>query len=174
VNAQIGANAGLLSGNSIIRQVRSGMSDLVNYRTGSGAIRSLADLGITLSQSGQMSFDATKLNSLSDSQLADAFKFLGSAKTGFGQLQKGFTQISDPVTGVIKAQLQQYQAADRRITQQISEMTARINIMQATLQSQLQAADALLAKLQSQQDLLTSSITGLNYSTYGSQVFTNK
>ena len=42
--------------------------------------------------------------------------------------------------------------------------------METTLQSELQAADASIADLQSQQNILTASITSLNYTTYGTSL----
>ena len=167
VNAQMGSNAGLLSGNSIVYEVRGAMMQLVNYYGGSGSVHGLADLGISMSTTGQMSFDPTQLQSLSASQVADAFNFLGSATAGLGSVASAFSQISDPITGTIKAQQDAWQAADTRLTDQISTMTDQVNSMQTALSAQLQAADSLIASLQSQQNVLTSSIQSLNFSSYG-------
>jgi hypothetical protein len=46
-------------------------------------------------------------------------------------------------------------------------MTERVNFMQTTMMARLQAADALLSRLESQQSLLTSTIESLNTVTYG-------
>jgi len=159
----------LRSGDWLIRDVQDNMRQLAEYR-GSGAIQSLADLGIEFSNTGQMSLNTDKLNALSDSDLAAAFSFLGSATTGLGALAKNFTQISDSVSGLIKLQQDQYDASNQRLTDQINTLTDRISAMQATLSSKLQAADALLAQLQSQQNILTSSITALNYAAFGVQI----
>jgi hypothetical protein len=48
-------------------------------------------------------------------------------------------------------------------------MTARVNAMQATLSAKLQAADTQLAQMQSQQQLLTSTIQSLNFTSFGYQ-----
>jgi flagellar hook-associated protein 2 len=175
VNAQIGPAAGLLSGNSLIYQTQSVMRALVNYN-GSGTIKSLADLGIELDSSGKMSFNQTTtdptrhiaFNSLSGAQITAAFSFLGSATTGFGGLSSQLTQISDPVTGLIKVQQDQYDAADNRITAQVSTLTDRINSMQKSLSAQLQAADALIASLNSQQQMLTATLQGSSFAAFGS------
>jgi flagellar capping protein FliD len=143
------------------------MTSLVQYTNGTGDVQNLASLGIELSATGQMSFDSSKLEALTDSQLHDALGFLGSATTGLGQLQSSFTQISDPISGTIKAQTDQFDATNKRLTDQISTLTDRINAMQAGLQLQLSAADSLIASLNSQQSLLTSSIQSLNFSSFG-------
>jgi flagellar hook-associated protein 2 len=169
VNAQIGPAAGLLSGNSMIGQARQALFSLVNSYGGSGSVKSLTDLGIELDNSGKMSFNASTFNALTNSQITDAYSFLGSTTAGPGAMQSRFTQLSDPVTGAIKAQQDQYDATDKRITTQVDELTTRINAMQATLQSKLQVADSLLASLASQQSMLTSSIQSMNFASYGYQ-----
>ena len=174
VNAQIGPAAGLLSGNSLVYQTQAVLRGLVNYN-GSGSIKSLADLGIELDSSGKMSFNQTTtdptrhiaFNSLSGAQITAAFSFLGSATTGFGGLSSQLTQISDPVTGLIKVQQDQWDAADKRITDQVTTLTARVNSMQASLSAQLQAADALIASLNSQQQMLTATLQGASFQAFG-------
>jgi hypothetical protein len=46
-------------------------------------------------------------------------------------------------------------------------MTAQITQMEQSLNQQLQAADASVAELASQQSILTASITSLDYAAYG-------
>lgn len=175
VNAQIGSTAGLLSGNNIVRASQDAMRALMNYQ-GTGTIKGLAALGIELSRSGEMSFNQStsdpnkvSFDKLSDTDVAAAFTFLGSTTTGFGALASRFTQLSDPVTGLIKRQQDQFDAADKRITDQVSVMTERITAMQTALRIKLQKADTLLAALESQQNVLTSSIDAMNYTLYGNQ-----
>jgi flagellar hook-associated protein 2 len=175
VATQSGTGGGSLTGNPIITGLRQSMLNLVSYTSGSGSIHSLADLGISLSTTGQMSFDPTQLNSLSDSQLNDAFSFLGSATTGFGgTMAAQFTQISDPVSGTIAVQEAQFVKENSSLSDQIAADNDRVNIMQTALQSQLEAADAAAAALQSQQAMLTSNINALNYTTYGQSTLTNQ
>ncbi|HWB98413.1 MAG TPA: flagellar filament capping protein FliD, partial [Bryobacteraceae bacterium] len=166
VNAQIGTNAGLLSGDPLIRTVQNDLRQLVQYQ-GSGTIQSLADLGIELSNTGQMSFHSDAFDALSDSNISSALSFLGSTSTGFGALAGKFTEVSDPIKGLIKIQQDQYDVTDQRLTDQINTLTERINVMQTSLSAKLEQADSLLAQLQSQQSILDSSIQALNYTVYG-------
>ncbi len=173
VNAQIGPNAGLLSGNNMVRATQDAMRALTTYQ-GAGAIQGLSALGIELSRSGEMSFnqstsDANKVSfdKLSGADIAAAFTFLGSEITGLGALNSRFTQISDPTTGLIKQQQDQFDVADKRITDQVATITARITLMQTALRTKLQRADSLLAALESQQNVLTTSIEAMNYTLYG-------
>jgi len=49
-------------------------------------------------------------------------------------------------------------------------MNVRIAAEQATETTKVEAADSLLAQLQSQQSMLTATIQGLNYTLYGASL----
>lgn len=176
LSAQMGPAAGMLSGNPLIWGIQAALRGLVNYN-GNGVIKSLSDMGIELDSHGQMTFNQTTsdpsqhiaFNSLSSAQIAGAFSFLGSATTGFGGLSAKLAQFSDPITGAIKAQQDQFDAADTRIGDQVTAMTAQVNTMQTSLSAKLQAADTQLAQMQTQQQLLTSTIQSLNFTSFGYQ-----
>jgi flagellar hook-associated protein 2 len=167
VNAQIGPAAGLLSGNSLITQTRQAMFALLNSSGGSGSVKSLSDLGIEMSNAGAMSFNSTTFDALDSTQISDAFNFLASNTAGPAKMQAQLKQLCDPLTGAIKSQQDTWDAADKRITESVADLTARITTMQTALQLKLQKADSLLASLASTQSLLTASIQSLNYTSYG-------
>ncbi len=175
VQAQQGQNAGPLQGNLIINQISGDMQALVTYwnPAGSSSVRSLSDLGVTFNYSGQMSFDATTFNALSSTQISDAFKFLGSASTGFAALANNFTQLSDPITGLIQTQIDGYQTQNTDLSDQIVTAEQRASQIQQSATAQAQAADALVAKLQQQQNTVDASIQSANYALYGRQVGAN-
>jgi len=172
VTAQQGQNAGALGGNLIVNEISDAMQDLVTYfnPATSSTIHSLSDLGVTFNDTGQMSFSSSTFNALSDTQLADAYKFLGSSNSGFASLAGNFTQLSDPVTGVIETQISGYQTEENQLQDQITTAEAYVNQVQQTATQQMEAADALVAELQQQQNDLDSSIQSVNYVLYGRQV----
>jgi len=165
-SAQFGKTAGALSGNNIIYQIRQAMSSIVQYQ-GSGSMSNLANLGIEMSQSGLMSFNQQTFNSLSDADVSSSLQLLGSSTTGIGGIQQSFSALTDPITGTIASQNSQWAATLQKLTDQISTKTTQIQAMEQTLNQRLQAADASVAKLASQQNILTASITSLNYTSYG-------
>ena len=167
VNAQVGETAGLLSGDFIVRQLQMEMRTLAGHDGSGSSMNRLSDLGIEFDDSGEMSFDQDMFYALSDAQITAAFEYLGSETTGFGALSANFTQISDPATGLIKTQQDQYDVADDRLETQITDLTARIEYMQTSLSWKLQQADVLLAQLAAQQTMLDASIQGLEYAVYG-------
>jgi flagellar hook-associated protein 2 len=166
VAMQVGPSAGVLAGDIAITTVQDDMRQLVSYQ-GAGPIKSLSDLGITMDSSGHMSFDSTVFDGLTPSQLSSACTFLGSSSSGLAQLANNFTQLSDPVNGLIRTEENGLDKTTTNLGNQIDALNSRIAIMQQTLQSKLQKADALLAQLESQQSMLTASLTSLNYVLYG-------
>ncbi len=166
VNSQVGAAAGLLSGDFLISQVESDLRQTASYQ-GTRSIKGIANLGITLDSSGKATFDQNAFNALNDSQIADAFTFLGSPTTGFGSLAQKFTQLSDPASGLIQLQQTGYTQSSKTLTNQINLANDRISNFQKSIAARLQRADSLLASLQSQQQVLTASVQSVNLALYG-------
>jgi flagellar hook-associated protein 2 len=169
VQKQQGQSAGVLGGDTLINQISQDMQQLVTFwnPSTSSSVRSLSDLGITFNDSGQLSFNQTTFSGLSSTQIADAFKFLGSANTGFGALAGNFTQIGDPISGLIQAEETSLGKDNTQLADQITTAQARAAQIQASATAQAQAADALVAQLQSQQNTLDASVQSLNYVLYG-------
>jgi flagellar hook-associated protein 2 len=177
VLSQEGSNAGPLQGNLIINQISSAMQDLVTYwnPASTSGIQSLSDLGVSFSTTGtgQMSFDSSTFNALSDSQIAGAFQFLGSASSGFAALASNFTQLTDPITGMIQSQISGYDTTNTELGNEITAAQAYATQIQQSATTQAEAADALVAQLEAEQNIVDSSIQSVNYALYGRQVGVN-
>ena len=149
VNAQIGQNAGPLSGDDVVDTLRDALQSLTQYSSGSGAVSSLNDLGLSVDDSGNMSFDASTFSALNP---ADIAQFLGTATSG-GFMEAAtstLSSITDESTGNIETD---YAALQTQITEQnlnISNEQTRITDMETNLQNELSQADAAIATLQSQ------------------------
>ena len=168
VTQQVGPSAGALSGDRLIGDIRNDMQQLGSYwYAGTGSIRSLSDLGVTFDTTGHMSLDKDTFNNLSGSQISDAFKFLGSSKSGLASLSSNLTALSDPIDGQIRIEEDGYDAANTQLSNQISTLTDRANLVTASMNARLQQADALVAQLQSVQQNVDASIASINYVTYG-------
>ena len=165
MNAQMGPSAGLLSGDYILHAVTDDLRQLSTYQ-GSGNM-SLAALGVSFDTSGNMSFDPTLLNAMSDSQLSSAVSYLGSSTTGFGQIASSFTQLSDPISGLIKTEEDGIDNNNTSLTNRITDMNARIAVMQNAFTLRLEQADAVVAALQSQQQVLNASVQSVDLALYG-------
>ena len=171
VSGQVGKAAGLLTGNSIVTQTANALRQISSHNSGgnpsSTNIQSLAALGVSFDPQGRASFDATNLNGFNDAQLSSAFSFIGTGTSGFAALGKNLQQLSDPISGLIKVQQDSYDRSNNRLKTQISDLQDRITVMQTATASRLQKMDALLASLQSQQQLITASVQSVNLSLFG-------
>ena len=173
-SAQIGSSAGSLAGNNIVYQISQQLSSIVQYQGSTNGMSNLANLGVSIGNDGQMSFDATAFSGLSASQINSSLTLFGSATTGLGGLQQSFSGLTDPTTGTIVNQETQWAATVTKLSAQISDRSATIRAMEQTLDQQLQRADASVAQLASQQNILTASITSLNYTAYGTNTSSAK
>jgi flagellar hook-associated protein 2 len=169
LNAQTGAAAGLLTGNPLVTQLSGQLRQMAAQRATGGSIKSLADLGITFDSKGTMAFDPKVLNGLTDEQMTDGFSFLDNSATGLGGFADGLRQFSDPISGLIKLEQDGLDRVDAAIQAQVSTLTDRVTVMQKGLALKLQQADSLLASLESQQNVVTASLQGLNVVLYGKQ-----
>jgi flagellar hook-associated protein 2 len=167
VDSQIGPNAGLLSGDPLISQTSDIFRQFSSF-SGTKSIKSLADVGLQFSQTGELKFDQDTFNKLSDTQIGDALEFV-SLGTGLGGFQSKLEQISDPVSGLIQIAQDQYTKTDHRLTGQIADLLDRITAMQTRMSDQLHTADALLATLDSQQSVLSATLQSLSFTLYGKQ-----
>lgn len=166
LDSQIGETAGLLSGSNLVRQASSALRQLTGF-PGTGAIKGLASLGLSLDTEGKLTFDSAAFNSLTEAQIADAYTFTGSTTSGVGSLVATFEGISDPITGIVKLEQNQFARTEARLNTQIADLTDRINAQQAAARSRLQVVDTLLATLESQQRNIDAQVKSLNSTLYG-------
>ena len=171
VAAQTGAAGGSLVGDVSIRQIQAALRQVSTF-SGQGSIKTLSDIGLTFGSDGKITVDSNVVNHLSDVQLSSAFTLLGPSAGGLASLAKSVDQVSNPVSGTLKVELDAFTQSDLRIQGQINSLTDRINTFQAALFTKLSKADTEIATLSSQQSLLTSSIQGLDYTLYGRNVST--
>lgn len=166
INAQVGESAGLLSGDFLVREAQDALRRISSSSLSSGGIKSLADAGISFESTGILSFDSTLFNSLGSASIQDAFQFFNTV-SGLGKEVARLDSFTDSVTGLAQVQLSQYTTTDSRLSSQISTLEDRINDIQLAYQQRLQAADALLGRIESQKTVINASIDSLNLLLYG-------
>jgi flagellar hook-associated protein 2 len=159
-----GTAGGPLTGQSIVFSLGQTLRDLTGYTGGSGAVTSLADLGLTFDGTGHLAFDQSQFASVASANPGDLASFLGTGKgTGFLASASGIIDgITNATNGLFQAQqatIQNRISADNR---EISDTQARITTMQNQLTAQMSAADALLSTLQSQATFMTQLFQAQN------------
>jgi flagellar capping protein FliD len=155
VVSHIGDGAGVLSGDSLIRETQSALRELTG-RLGDGSIFSMADLGLELDDKGALSFDAAQFSKTAGNDFSGVLHFLGDTTSGFaGAAYQRLSNLSDPVTGQIQTAIKFLRESDKTLQRQIEAAQERVDLLIKNLEDRFAAADVLLAELESQQDLLT-------------------
>jgi flagellar hook-associated protein 2 len=164
LNTNHGNGGGSLTGQSIVFTLGQTLRNLTTFSGGSGAVTSLADLGLAFDGTGHLTFDQSQFASVSAAHPSDLAAFLGTG-TGSGFLASA-NNILNGLTNATDGLFQSTQTTiTNRITadnQQISDTTARITSMQNQLESQMSAADALLSSLSSQLSFMTQLFEAQN------------
>jgi flagellar hook-associated protein 2 len=165
VAANRGQNAGPLAADPIITTLQQSNQSLVEYTgSGNGAVQSLADLGITLDETGHLSFDQSQFDSLLASDPQDVASFLGSTTTG-GFLQaaaNNLNALEDATTGTFQAEQTSLANQITQTNQQITAEQDHINLVQTSLTAQISAADSTIASLEQQVSEVTALFAAEN------------
>jgi len=170
VAQETGTGAGALGANSIIRDISTDLGQLSGYFGSSSTVRSLSDLGITFNNSGQMSLDSNVVSGFSNTQMSDAFKFFGSSNAGFAAFASNFTSLSDPISGSIQNQEDGIDAEDTNISSQITTLQARAALAHNANTARLEAADALVAQLESNKNTVSAEVQSVNFVAFGAPI----
>jgi flagellar hook-associated protein 2 len=158
LTAQQGAAGGALSGDSLVSSLEGVLTQLGTYSTGS-ASTALANYGITLDDTGQISVDTTAFATAADANFPALLATLGtSTTTGFlATATNLLTGVEDPTTGLIPTEETQLGSQITSQQSQISSEQARIDTLDTNLTAQISQADSTIAELESQ----VSYVTGL-------------
>jgi flagellar hook-associated protein 2 len=153
-----GKGGGALEGDSIVQTLTSTLDELGNYNNGSPA-SALANFGITLDETGQLSVDTTAFTAAADADFPALLATLGSA-TGGGFLGAATILtigIEDPAVGTLKTE--EASVASQITAEQttIGNEQATVSLLQTNLTQQISQADTAIAELESQ----VSYVTGL-------------
>ena len=162
-----GQNGGALTGDPVVQTLSDVLQQISQYTSGSGSVGSLADLGVKVGASGNLTFDPTAMSSDNPA----ITQFLGGIDSG-GFLQSvsnDLNTVTDPGKGVIATDYNSLQSTITTDNSHIADQQYQISTMEATLEQQLSQADAQIATLQAQdsyfQQLFTAEYGGNNTGT---------
>ena len=163
LETQVGQKGGPLQGQNIVYQLFNSLSQIALYSGSSGAVRTLADMGVTLDDTGQLTFDSSKFKSDSVDALQN---FLGGASTG-GFLQaatNALNGVEDTTSGSLKMAIKDLNGQITNQNDQISTEDQKIIDLQNSVTQQIAAADALIASIESQKTYMTGLFQSMMYS----------
>jgi flagellar hook-associated protein 2 len=158
-----GTNGGALAGDSLVYTLVNGLNGLAQTTSGAGSLTSLADLGVTLQQNGQLEFDSSVFAA---ANTTDIQQFLGSTTTdgSFLKLAKdALDSITDVEHGLIANSFNAIQSQITSKNALIANDQLRIDQLQKNLMDQLSRADAAIATLEGQKTYFEQLFTA----TYG-------
>jgi len=147
-----GQNGGALSGDAIIYQLQSTLQNLANYSGSSGSLNSLADIGLSFDETGNLTFDQSTFNKAASTAPSDLLNFIGTPTSG-GFLQKASSTLSsimDSSTGVIASASQNIASSLTSISSKISDEQAQVTQLQQKLTLQMANVDSTISALQQQ------------------------
>lgn len=152
---------GGLVGDATVRNLVNGVrAELSNPVGGSGDLRALADLGISLDRDGKLQIDDKKL----DAALDTNFDQVGNFLTGEGGLM---TRLEDRVSafagkdGIIGVRQKSIEAQRSDITKQQEKLAMRTAQIEARLFKQFNTMDALVGQLGQTSSSLAASLASL-------------
>jgi flagellar hook-associated protein 2 len=155
-----------LYGNSIVSQLQSALSIALTTGAASGSVSSLDQLGITVTNTGNLTFDSSTLDSVLNSNYSDVVGFIQNSGS-FGQVLNttlGNLGDSSP-TGAITLALGADSSQETTFNDDISAQNALISTDQANITTELNAANQTLQAIPEQLDEMNelySAMTGYN------------
>jgi flagellar hook-associated protein 2 len=159
-----GQSGGALEGDSIVTTLTNVLQQLSNYSNGNPDT-ALANFGITVGDTGQLSVDTTAFTKAANANFANLTAALGGTATG-GFLQaasNALTSVEDPTVGSLKIEESNVATEITAQNTTITNEQAKITLLQTNLTAQMVTADAAISSLESQ----LSYVNGLFYSITG-------
>ena len=157
VNKNRGQAGGALTGDSSIFSLSEALNQIVNYQGSSGDITSMAAIGLTFDENGNLDFDPSTFEQASSTDMTDVLNFLGSISgdTGFlGAANDVLTGINDSTNGILAQENNTFSTEQTNLGGQITDDQNQITVLQQNLENQMSAADAAISALEQQASYL--------------------
>lgn len=153
VNSEYSVNSsnqqGPLAGDSVLSNLQSMLLGAGSYSNGSGAISTLAGLGISMNKDGTLSVDSSQLNNAIQNNFPAVQSFLqGTSINGFAaSLDNQLNTITDPTNGAFTVDLQSISAENTDLQNQINDFQTYLDNRKTYLTNEYNKADEALQEL---------------------------
>jgi flagellar hook-associated protein 2 len=162
--------AGLLLGDSVASSITSALYGSINTTIGTGSYRTLSQLGITVGQGGQLTFNQATFNSAlatDPNGVQQLFNATSSTTTANGStsvvntgiayvIDSALKTLVDPVAGSVNAAENELAQESQGFQTQITNLNALLAQKKTQLETEFANMESVLANLQSQQQSLSS------------------
>jgi flagellar hook-associated protein 2 len=152
LDAQRGTSAGALAGSSVVTSVGQSLRQISGF-SGSGAIQSLAALGVTYSDTGRLVFGSSAYDTSTTAKSDARNSFLDAFLQRADAITDG---LDDTESGLLTATQSSLDQSLSRTNSRISEAELRVDSMRQALSARISAADALIANLEQQVSYMTN------------------
>lgn len=153
VNTQYTVNAnnqeGPLAGDSTISLLQSDLLSVAGYSTGTGAIESLGDLGISMNKDGTLTLDTATLDSAIQNNFSAVQSFMqGTSSNGFASfINNQMSSLTDPNNGAFTVDLQSISSENQDLQNQINNFNTYLSQQQTILTNEYNQADIALEEI---------------------------
>jgi flagellar hook-associated protein 2 len=164
VNAQytVGANntEGPVAGDPVLGILQSDLLSAGGYTTGSNAVATLADLGITMNNDGSLTLNSATLNNSIQNNFSAVQSFLqGTSSNGFVNfLSNQLSSLTDPTNGAFTVDLQSLSSENTDLQNQINNFQPYIQQQQTYLTNEFNQADIALEQLPTEEAQLNAEL----------------
>ncbi|MDJ0353361.1 flagellar filament capping protein FliD [Pseudarthrobacter sp. PH31-O2] len=150
-------SAGVFAGESLVRSVNQNILSAASLPVGAPP-RSPSEIGISITKTGTMEFDATKFAAaLAKDPEGTAAKVQEIA----GRVAAASTAASDKYNGTLTTKITGQQSEVRDLADRIGDWDTRLASRKATLQRTYSGLETALSGMKAQQSWLTAQLSGL-------------
>jgi flagellar hook-associated protein 2 len=146
---------GALLGDSSVRSLVNMVRNEMVAVQGDGAVRVLADLGVTTQQDGTLKVDADRLGKAVTND-SDAISAYFTGDSGLAARLAGKLAAYTEGNGILEQRTESLQSTLNKVDKQKTELTTRMAALSERLYKQFNAMDKLVGQLKSTSDNLTS------------------
>lgn len=151
-------SAGVFAGDSTVRSVNQSILSAASLPVGTPP-RSPSEIGISITKTGTMEFDATKFAA---ALAADPAGTAAKVQEIAGRIASAATAASDKYDGTLTTTITGQQSEVRDLANRIGDWDTRLASRQATLKSTYSALEVALSNMKAQQTWLSSQLAGLS------------
>lgn len=151
-------SAGIFAGDSTVRSVNQSILSAASLPVGTPP-RSPSEIGISITKTGSMEFDATKFAA---ALAADPAGTAAKVQEIAGRIATAATAASDKYNGTLTTTITGQQSEVRDLADRISDWDTRLASRKATLQRTYSGLEVALSNMKAQQSWLTSQLAGLS------------
>jgi flagellar hook-associated protein 2 len=160
--------SGALSGDSTVDMLQSTLLSAMGYSgSGSSAINTLGDLGISMNDDGTLALDSTALTNAATNNYSAIQTFLqgdGSGSNGFANiLSTQLDSLTDASSGAFTLDIQGLNSSVSSLQDQISDFQTYLTAEQAMWTTQYDTMNVTLQELPAQQEEIQAELGNQDY-----------